>query len=384
MVTLMFFSQSYAETTIKLAIIDNFHYQKFVTTRYKEYYLLGLDLAVIEAKKNGINIKYKIFQYDDEPLSILGKIPELVEWKPDLILGPRDSNRFLLLAHYIKNTLTLSPFATSTDIKNMPDNFYTIPLLSDYEAVAIYDFIHFNFKNKSAFILTESDCKSCMDVSKKILSTWKRNSTKTIGQNFYASSNSSNIDLNEKLNSIDGNQIIILPNLAHNTAYFMEKISGFFSKGKTTFVGGDGWGDWKDTEVGKLGADNLYEAYHIVPWSLDVALPGVSEFYQKYKTYYNETPKNKLSFVIYRTILSATTAYRQNQDQFKGDYRYKLMESYKKSLAQDPCWFKPTQYVVYKIKNKKNCVYALINPVSHSVQMDGISILSGKKCSNDD
>ena len=50
MVTLMFFSQSYAETTIKLAIIDNFHYQKFVTTRYKEYYLLGLDLAVIEAK----------------------------------------------------------------------------------------------------------------------------------------------------------------------------------------------------------------------------------------------------------------------------------------------------------------------------------------------
>ena len=163
----MFFSQSYAETTIKLAIIDNFHYQKFVTTRYKEYYLLGLDLAVIEAKKNGINIKYKIFQYDDEPLSILGKIPELVEWKPDLILGPRDSNRFLLLAHYIKNTLTLSPFATSTDIKNMPDNFYTIPLLSDYEAVAIYDFIHFNFKNKSAFILTESDCKSCMDVSKK-------------------------------------------------------------------------------------------------------------------------------------------------------------------------------------------------------------------------
>lgn len=122
MITLIFFTQSYAETTIKLAIIDNFHYQKFVTTRYKEYYLLGLELALVEAKKSGINIKYRIFQYDDDPLSILGKIPELVEWEPDLILGPRDSNRFLLLAPYIKNTLTLSPFATSTDIKKMPNN----------------------------------------------------------------------------------------------------------------------------------------------------------------------------------------------------------------------------------------------------------------------
>lgn len=190
--------------------------------------------------------------------------------------------------------------------------------------------------------------------------------------------------MKEKLNSIDGNQIIILPNLAHNTAYFMAKISGFFSKGKTIFVGGDGWGDWKDTEVGKLGVDHLYEAYHIVPWSLDVALPGVNEFYQRYQNYYGETPKNKLSFVIYRTIQSATTAYKQNQGQFKGDYRYKLMESYKKSLTQDPYWFKPTEYVVYKIKNKKNCVYALINPVSHSVQTDGISIFSGKKCPNED
>lgn len=61
MVTLMLFPQSYAETTIKMAIIDNFHYQKFVTTRYKEYYLSGVGLALIEAKKNGININYKIY-----------------------------------------------------------------------------------------------------------------------------------------------------------------------------------------------------------------------------------------------------------------------------------------------------------------------------------
>lgn len=384
MITLMFFSQSYAETTIKLAIIDNFHYQKFVTTHYKEYYLSGVELALIEAKKNGININYKVFQYDDKPLSILSKIPELIEWEPDFIIGPRDSNRFLLLTPYIKNTLTLSPFATSTDIKNMPDNFHSVTLLTDYEAVATYDFINYFFKNKNAFILTESDCKSCMDVSEKIISIWKKDSTKKISQSFYASNNSSNIDLNEKLKSIEGNQIIILPNLAHNTAYFMSKISGFFSNGITTFIGGDGWGDWNDTEVGKLGIDNSYEAYHIVPWSLDVALPGINGFYEEYKKHFGNTPENKLSFVIYRTIISATTAYKQNQDKFKGDHRNKLIQSYKYSLANDPYWFKPTQYVVYKIKNKRNCVYALVNPITHFVDVDGIHILTGKKCSNDD
>lgn len=39
-------SYGYAKETIKIAIIDNFKYQKYVTTKYKEYYLKGLTFAL--------------------------------------------------------------------------------------------------------------------------------------------------------------------------------------------------------------------------------------------------------------------------------------------------------------------------------------------------
>ena len=371
-----------AKTIIKLAIVDNFRYQKFVTTHYKEYYLSGLELAIVEAKKDDVHIIYKVFQYNDEPLSIINKIAELQRWKPDFIIGPRDSNRFLLLAPHISDTLTLSPFATSLEIKKLPGNFHTMPLLSEHEAEAMFVLMQKDFPTKNAFLLTEADCKSCVDVSESLLNIWKKNNIKKIDTDYYVSNSSSNITL-EKIKLMDEAPVIILPNLAHNTAYLMSKISGLFSNKITTFIGGDGWGDWHDTEVGKLGKNNTYESYHVVPWSLDVDLPEVKEFSKAYQEYYQDAPKNKLSFVIYRTIISATTAYKKYQNQFNGDLRYKLMRSYNAALKCDPYWFKPIHYVVYKIKNQTNCVYALVNPINHSIERNGASIHSQLRCFND-
>jgi len=48
---------SYSLETIKLAILDNFKYQKYVTTKYKDYYLQGLSVAINEAQKKGIIIE---------------------------------------------------------------------------------------------------------------------------------------------------------------------------------------------------------------------------------------------------------------------------------------------------------------------------------------
>jgi hypothetical protein len=96
-------AHGYAKETIKIAIVDNFKYQKFVTTKYKEYYLKGLTLALEQAKNDGILTTYKIFQYNQEPLSIVNRIPDVIKWNPDVIIGPRDSNKFLMLPPYIKD-----------------------------------------------------------------------------------------------------------------------------------------------------------------------------------------------------------------------------------------------------------------------------------------
>ena len=87
--TLIFLgAYGHAKETIKIAIIDNFKYQKFVTTQYKEYYLKGLTLALEQAKNNGLLTTYKIFQYNQKPLSLIDIIPEVIKWNPDVIIGP--------------------------------------------------------------------------------------------------------------------------------------------------------------------------------------------------------------------------------------------------------------------------------------------------------
>jgi len=60
---ILFGTCSHAKESIKIAIVDNFKYQKYVTTKYKEYYLEGFNVALDQAKKSGLLMKYKIFQY---------------------------------------------------------------------------------------------------------------------------------------------------------------------------------------------------------------------------------------------------------------------------------------------------------------------------------
>jgi hypothetical protein len=36
----------HSSETMKIAIVDNFKYQKYVTTKYKDYYLEGVNIAL--------------------------------------------------------------------------------------------------------------------------------------------------------------------------------------------------------------------------------------------------------------------------------------------------------------------------------------------------
>jgi hypothetical protein len=133
-IVLSFASANSLSETLKVAIIDSFHYQKFVTTQYKKFYLMGIDLAVQEAKKLGFDVKYKLFLYQDTDLSIFSSIRAMNKWRPTLIIGPRTSNKFLLLHPGVKDIMALSPFATSDKLALLPKNFFGITLPSKYAA----------------------------------------------------------------------------------------------------------------------------------------------------------------------------------------------------------------------------------------------------------
>lgn len=89
---------------IKFAILDNFHFQPYITNKFGERYINGIKLANFDLKDTGYVIKYKTFDYDrTHPLAILKSIKEVKAWHPDIVLGPRNSNMFLLTRGAFKN-----------------------------------------------------------------------------------------------------------------------------------------------------------------------------------------------------------------------------------------------------------------------------------------
>lgn len=349
---------SYADPEIRIAILDNFRYQKYVTTNYKTYYTKGLNLAAKEAKKNGYLIKYQIFQYDQTPLSIFDALIKAQEWNPDIIIGPRDSNQFLLLSSRIDDVLTLSPFATSTKILSMPSNFYSLTLPDSYTATAMFEFISKYFPNKNIFVITEANCKSCTDVSDQIISIWKKEKNSTPNQTFYVQDNIPDPEV--LLKNFTRGDIIILPNMAHSSAVLMATLTNYLNT-ETIFVGGDAWGAWNDTEVGKLKSKKPYTAFHIVPWSLESCDLDLLAFKKLYIDYYHEDPLDKLSFISFSTINSIVSAYKIYGNQFSGSMREKLLASYQLALEEQPLFHKPVNYLIYKMENYTNQLIASIN-----------------------
>lgn len=351
-----------ASHVIKIAILDNFKYQKFVTTRYKDYYLNGVAVAKKEAEEKGIVIVYKIFQYNQKDLSVLDQIPNVLEWKPDVIIGPRDSNKFLMLSGYFKNTLTISPFATSLGLEKMPDNYFSITMNDKVEADAISSFIQWKFPEKIPVILAEVDCKSCFDVTNALIENFSMKGNKNVYVENFVSGQGYSINLND----IDNKKsIIILPDNAHDTAVIMARLSNM-QGGDVIFIGGDGWGSWEDTEVGKLGNLKGYTAYHVTPWGLEQSSKNIKHFKKRYFDLFKMEPKNKLSLIVNQAILSVIDSYLIYGGRYVGTTKEKILYSYHYALNKNKFWYKSTNYMVYRINSGKNTPYAKINMLKYT------------------
>ncbi len=172
-------SQKVYSQNLRIGIIDSFAYQKYVSANYEKYYMDGFNLAKEHALNKGVNIEFQIFRYQYDELSIMEAIKKLKIWKPDVIIGPRDSKSFLTLGRYIKDTLSISPFATSLKVKSLPVNFHSMTYLDDYTAKIFVNFLQKELQAKSIYSLVELDCQSCKDLASEVernfLGTFKKN-----------------------------------------------------------------------------------------------------------------------------------------------------------------------------------------------------------------
>lgn len=337
-------------TTIKIAILDNLLNEKLSSDNYIDYYLSGIKAAKEYTKKQGINIQYRAFFYDRTPLAIIKMFPKVKAWHPDLIIGPRDSDNFLLLRGYFNHILVLSPYATAVDVTQMPNNFYSLTP-SDFSASsAMLNLIEKYFPDKGVFSVSEIDCKSCANITKLIIQAYEKHhpGSKIISSNFIGDEAES-LNINKLMKGYQRGQIILLPNRSVSSGILMMRITDFLKQKNTVFIGGDGWGSWKSGAPGRFKASGNYTGFRVIPWSLEMESKRLKQFKIFYIKQYHTLPPDHITYIIFTTILSVIEALKGDVKVSPINMKQKILHSYKEALIKDANWFRPKYYAIYKV-----------------------------------
>lgn len=336
---------------IRLAIIDDFHYQPFITpNEYQNQYFQGVEIAVQQAESYGYHIQYKYFSYGHNALDILKIVPQVNSWHPDAIIGPRSSNTFLLLNGYFQNVLVLSPFASASNVKLMPDNFYSLVYPDEYMGAALFEYIDAVYPSKKVFGIIQGDCKSCMDVADSFANAYNRNHSNEIKYQYFTGGNPETLNVESLLVGYEVNQLILLPNYSYDSAVLMSKITNILKR-PTIFLGDDDWGTWTESAVGKISAVAPYVGIRLTPISFDLETKEVTEFKNRFYKAYNIYPDNTAGYIGYNAVFSILSALKLSNlsDEAVLSMKSRILLSYLNALQINPNWFRSPYYAIYKV-----------------------------------
>lgn len=337
------------EKIIRIAILDNFHFQPNITNEYDQYYLSGIEVARSVADEKGFKLEYKVFRYSRDPLAIFNTIPQVNAWNPDVIIGPRNSNMFITIKNSFKNILVLSPFATSSEIESMPKNYYSLTLGDPYTAQAIAIFLERHYHQKGVFSIVEADCKNCVDISHELSAIYQKNyPPKRFTEKFFLQGTVKGVDIEKILQGYPPGDVIFLPDTSYASVVLMVRITNYLGR-PMFFVGADDWGSSRNSEVGKLEAHFPYYGIRVTPWSFDAKSSGINEFNQRYRKIYHAKPIDPVSLLAYTTIISIISAINQFSDSKVKLMRETILTCYMRALNSNKNWYRPNEFQFYKI-----------------------------------
>jgi hypothetical protein len=336
--------------TIKVAILDNLKFEKLSTDKYANDYMDGLQTAVEAAKKNGYAVKIQTFSYEKGPLEILKRVPDVKAWAPDIIIGPRSSSLFLMLKGQFSDVLVLSPFATATEVAALPDNFYSMTLPNEYFTQAIVNIVRDRFPSSGVTPIGEVDCKNCTDFLSAFTSAAAASKLEVRPATTFLNKNAETVPQTELLANYRKGDVILLPNTSYTSGTLVGRLSDHLKDNSLAFIGGDGWGDWSSSYVGKVKSAFSYSAYRATPWSLDSKEARAEQFRKDFKKYRKAEPTGVASLLSYSTLGAALQALTDNKLVTKSSpIRTRILDSFKAALNKDNNYGRPTKYAVYKV-----------------------------------
>ncbi|TAK74273.1 MAG: hypothetical protein EPO11_07165 [Gammaproteobacteria bacterium] len=358
LISLFLLSNGYAEAPdiVKLALLDGPYKEMPLVPYLSEYekaYFAGVEVAAKIAKKYNVEIKYKSFLYGKGSLDILAEIPKISQWQPDLIIGPNSSDQVLLLRNYFPNVMVLSAYASGDALQSLPKNFYSTFLPDSRIMELLSKFVKTKFPQRNIYIIVQTDCKQCVDASRLFIANHKKISSATkITENKLIMDDIKSIDSRRLMVGHTDDVILVFNDAYYAYNVFVTHIISSFPNKDLIFISDqDNWSNEVDGQVHKF--DLTYESYRIGPILFDNNLLEFKNFSEAYYQNYNKKPSDAISYLTYRTILSAIEALHQfHPSILNKNMRERVLYSYFAALQKNPDWFRSNAYGIYRLTSK--------------------------------
>jgi hypothetical protein len=340
---------------IRLAIFDNPQpdpSSKKNTQQFISSYLSGINTAITVAASKGIEITEKEFFHENNLANIIQKASETKEWRPDVIIGLSTSNDFLMSKAFFSDQVILSISATDAALTNLPSGFYSLGI-PDTEAVnIIIKFINQHYKNPNLFITAAAESKESVDFADLLAEEYKKKfkNQKVIRRKFLTD-DMSLLNFSKFMSGYQKGDIIIVMSIGYDSAIdLMNKITEYLKPIKPIFITSiDNWGNTYTPQT----ISGSYDAYRIDTLSGGEDTQNYKIFLENYIKLYHRPPKDRISFVTYRAVISFVEALLQYPSSRSRTTKQDLLSSYLSALNHDHNWFRPPYYNVYKLENQK-------------------------------
>lgn len=336
--------------TLKVAILENLKIEKLSTDKYATDYMDGIQVASKAATESNINVEVQTFFYGKEPLAIIEKVPEVKAWNPDLVIGPRSSSLFLMLRDHFKDTLVLSPFATANDVADLPQNFYSLTLPNKFFTQAVLNMIVAQFPKKALAPIIEVDCKNCMDFAAAIETSAKASGVVVRDRVTYLNKSAESVPIESLAANVQATDIVLLPNTSYTSGAVVARLADHLKRSELVVIGGDGWGDWTSSYVGKVKSQFSYAGYRVTPWSFESSDERTQRFVREFKALKGTAPTGTAALLSYSTLNSALDAlkvYKVASD--KRSIRDQVLAAFTMARSKDSNFRRPIKYAIYRV-----------------------------------
>jgi hypothetical protein len=341
---------------VRIAIMDRLQSQTLASEKYEKDYFLGIELGKRQMAEQGIPLEWKYFELGQEPVSILERVSEVEAWNPDVIIGPRSSNRFLLLKNSFPKRLVISPLATAEAVGALPDNLYSISYPNRFATEALVNFSIQRLKPRGIHAIIESECKNCRDFADVFLSKFKkRRPSMHISEATFATATVESVDVEKLLVGYRKGDLILLPNTSYSSGILASKLSDRLQDENLIFLGNDDWGPWSASNFGRIQSKQDVSGYLVNPWAFESARVLGDVFKKEYAKFMTTTSEpERISLIAFAAMkLIQTVSSEKNLLGLPSDKRAAgFLKAFLEMKAKNPFVFRSERFAILKYTKK--------------------------------